>query len=382
MPLGGAGRSRLVAGAVVAAAVAFGAGVAQPWASESGGISPGGGGATEVVETGIALDYHVAGIAELQDELIAVTSGGEVVRSRDGRAWEKVPASGFTPRTTTRREGGAACGGDTVRGVAGREGLLVAVGAQSVEPDPGDEYCNAVRKIWVSSDGATWKAVEPSGLAETDSLDTVVADTSGFLAFGYSRASPADRTRARRSRARPHRLALERRGDVGAGPDRRPEQAHGVQVPVRQQHRRARRGDARRRSAPNASAATTTTWSRSGDPTARVRGRSSGSPVSSRSTRPTPTSSRPSPPRTRATSRSRAWARTTATTERQPSGPRRTANDGNRRRWSGPRPATARWTRPRRRGMASFALDSTVRGLVVWRVESAVDRVAEPQFTG
>ena len=191
MPLGGAGRTRLVAGVVVAATVAFGAGVAQPWASESGGISPGGGGATEVVETGIALDYHVAGIAELQDELIAVTSGGEVVRSRDGRAWERVPASGFTPRTTTRREGGAGCAGDTVRGIAGREGLLVAVGAQSVEPDPGDEYCNAVRKIWVSSDGAKWKAVEPSGLAETDSLDTVVADASGFLAFGYSRVSPA-----------------------------------------------------------------------------------------------------------------------------------------------------------------------------------------------
>ena len=191
MPLGGAGRTRLVAGVVVAAAVAFGAGVAQPWAGESRGISPGGGGATEVVETGIALDYHVAGVAELQDELIAVTSGGEVVRSRDGRAWERVPASGFTPRTTTRREGGAGCAGDTVRGIAGREGLLVAVGAQSVEPDPGDEYCNAVRKIWVSSDGATWKAVEPSGLAETDSLDTVIADASGFLAFGYSRVSPA-----------------------------------------------------------------------------------------------------------------------------------------------------------------------------------------------
>jgi len=44
MPLGGTGRSWFVAGAVVAAAVAFGAALAQPWASESGtrGIPTGG----------------------------------------------------------------------------------------------------------------------------------------------------------------------------------------------------------------------------------------------------------------------------------------------------------------------------------------------------
>jgi hypothetical protein len=192
MPLGEAGRSRLVAGAVVGAAVAFGAGIAQPWASESGGVSPGGGGATEVVETGIALDYHMAGVAEFQGGIVGLSSGGEVVRSRDGRAWERVSASGFTPRTSTRREDGEACAGDTVRGVAARNGLLVAVGARSVPPEPGDDYCDARLELWRSSDATTWEPVQPSGLSETDSVDTVVADASGFLAFGYSRTPRAE----------------------------------------------------------------------------------------------------------------------------------------------------------------------------------------------
>jgi hypothetical protein len=200
MSLGGTGRSWFVAGAVAAVAVAFGAGLAQPWASESGSArvpsgraSSAGVAATEVVETGIALEYHVAGVVEWQDELVALTSGGEVVRSGDGRAWETIPASGFASRDRARGEGGEgdACAGDTVRGVAARNGLLVAVGARAVPPEPGDDYCDARLKLWRSGDATTWEPVEPSGLAETDSLDTVVADTSGFLAFGYSRVSPA-----------------------------------------------------------------------------------------------------------------------------------------------------------------------------------------------
>ena len=200
MPLGGAGRSWFVAGAVVAAAVAFGAGIAQPWASESGsgGVPTGrasfaGVAATEVVETGIALEYHVAGVVEWRDELVALTSGGEVVHSGDGRAWEAIPASGFASRDRARGQGeeGEACAGDSVRGVAARDGLLVAVGARAVPPEHGDDYCDARLKLWRSGDATTWEPVEPSGLAETDTLDTVVADTSGFLAFGYSRASHA-----------------------------------------------------------------------------------------------------------------------------------------------------------------------------------------------
>ena len=200
MPLGGAGRSRLVAGAVVAAAVAFGAGIAEPWAGESGsarvpngGASVAGVAATEVVETGITLEYHVAGVVEWQGALVALSSGGEVVRSGDGRAWEAIPASGFASRDRARREGGEgeACAGDTVRGVAARNGLLVAVGARSVPPEPGDDYCDARLELWRSNDATTWEPVVPSGLAETDSIDTVVADTTGFLAFGYSRASDA-----------------------------------------------------------------------------------------------------------------------------------------------------------------------------------------------
>lgn len=195
MPLSRRGRSGFVAGGVIAAAVALGAVVAQPWVSESGSAqvqagsaSPRALGATEVVETGIALHDHVAAVTEFQGDLVAVTGGGEVVRSRDGRAWQKVPATGFTPRSRARRESGEACAGDSVRGVTARNGLLVAVGAQAVPPEPGDEHCDARLKLWVSRDAATWSAVDPVGLAPTDTLDTVVADTSGILAFGYSRA--------------------------------------------------------------------------------------------------------------------------------------------------------------------------------------------------
>ena len=139
MPLGGAGRTWFVAGAVAAVAVAFGAGLAQPWASESGSA-----------------------------------------RVSSGRA----SLSGLS-RDRARGEGGEgdACAGDTVRGIAARNGLLVAVGARAVPPEPGDDYCDARLKLWRSGDATTWEPVEPSGLAVTDALDTVAADTSGFLAL-------------------------------------------------------------------------------------------------------------------------------------------------------------------------------------------------------
>jgi hypothetical protein len=193
MPLGRAGRKWFVAAAVVTACVAVGAGLAQPWASEPGaGRPPGGAFDTDAVETDIALDYHVVGVTELRGELVALTSGGEVVRSRNGRAWEKVTASGFTPRRRARDVDGEACAGDAVRGVAAWNGLLLAVGQRAVPPEPGDEYCDARLRVWVSTDATTWNAVEPSGLAETDAVDTVVADTSGFLAFGYTRPAPSE----------------------------------------------------------------------------------------------------------------------------------------------------------------------------------------------
>jgi hypothetical protein len=127
----------------------------------------------------------VAGIAEWRGELVAVTSGGEVVRSGDGRAWKTVPASGFASRDRARGTDGEACAGDTVRGVAARDGVLLAVGARAVPPEPGDDYCGARLELWRSTDATTWEPVKASGLSETDTLDTVVADTSGFVAFGY-----------------------------------------------------------------------------------------------------------------------------------------------------------------------------------------------------
>jgi hypothetical protein len=62
-----------------------------------------------------------------------------------------------------------------------RDGLLVAVGAQSVEPEPGDEYCNARRMVWVSSDAETCTTVEPSGLAEGDYVATDVGGGGGAI---------------------------------------------------------------------------------------------------------------------------------------------------------------------------------------------------------
>jgi hypothetical protein len=194
MALGRGVRGGFVAGVVVAVAVAAGAGLAQPWAGDPGAprARTGGAAAAEVVETGIPLRSHVAGVAPFGGELVAVTGGGEVVRSRDGRSWRQVPTTGFSPRTTTRRKNGEACAGDTVGGVAAGNGLLVAVGEQAVDSEPGDEYCDARRKVWVSNDAATWRAVEPSGLAATDVLDAVAGDPSGFLAFGSARPPRSD----------------------------------------------------------------------------------------------------------------------------------------------------------------------------------------------
>jgi hypothetical protein len=64
-------------------------------------LSLGGVDETEVVETGIPLEYHVAGVVEWRGDVVALTSGGEVVRSRDALAWDTVPASGV--RTGYRR---------------------------------------------------------------------------------------------------------------------------------------------------------------------------------------------------------------------------------------------------------------------------------------
>lgn len=66
-------------------------------------------------------------------------------------------------------------------------GSSLSSGGQSVDPEPGDEYCDARLKVWVSDDAATWRAVEPAGLEATDVVDTVVGNTSGFLAFGSPR---------------------------------------------------------------------------------------------------------------------------------------------------------------------------------------------------
>ena len=194
MALGRGVRVGLVVGTVVAVALAAGAGLAQPWVGGPGAarVPTGGAGVAEVVETGIPLRSRLAGVAPFGGELVAVTGSGEVMRSHDGRSWRQVPATGFMPRATTRRENGEACAGDTVGGVAGANGLLVAVGEQAVDPEPGDEYCDARRKVWVSNDAATWRAVEPSGLAATDVLDTVVGDSSGFLAFGPARPLRSD----------------------------------------------------------------------------------------------------------------------------------------------------------------------------------------------
>jgi hypothetical protein len=194
MSKGRAGRRWFVGSAVVAVAIAVGAGLAQPWASDSssGRVQTGGsfpGIETEVIETGIELRYSVAGIVEWRGEVIALTGGGEVVRSRDGRAWEQVAASGFSPRTRATGEDGRACAGDGVRGVAARGDLLVAIGQRAVPAEPGDEYCDTRLEVWVSTDAATWNAVEPSGLADTDTVATVVADRPGFLAFGSSRVA-------------------------------------------------------------------------------------------------------------------------------------------------------------------------------------------------
>ena len=88
--------------------------------------------------------------------MTAWRSAGECgLGSSPARWWRQVPATGFIPRTTTRREYGEACAGDTVGGVAAGNGLLVAVGAQAVDPEPGDEYCDARRRVWVSNDAAT-----------------------------------------------------------------------------------------------------------------------------------------------------------------------------------------------------------------------------------
>ena len=76
-----------------------------------------------------------------------------------------------TPARATRSEGS-------------RPGTVFSLRwGRAVPPEPGDDYCDARLKLWRSGDATTWEPVEPSGLAVTDSLDTVAADTSGFLAL-------------------------------------------------------------------------------------------------------------------------------------------------------------------------------------------------------
>lgn len=198
MPLGRAGRSLLVAGGVVIG-VALVAGLAQPWSSPSGSTAldiggAGGGDRMEVVETGVSLgNSSIAGVAEWRGELVAITGDGTVARSADTRAWERVPATGFAPSARAGREGeGEECAGDGVRGLAARNGLLVAVGERAVPPEPGDDYCDARLKLWRSTDAATWTVVEPSGLAETDRVDAVASHPAGFLAFGFPRVADRD----------------------------------------------------------------------------------------------------------------------------------------------------------------------------------------------
>jgi hypothetical protein len=202
MPLGRAGRTGFVVGGVVAVGIAVVAGLAQPWSSPSAsagvGIrAAGGGGSTEVVETGLALGgYSIAGVAEWRGDLVAITGAGAVARSPDARRWEEVPATGFAPPERDGRDG-EECAGDAVRGLAARNGLLVAVGQRAVPPEPGDDYCDARLKLWRSSDATTWEAAEPSGLAETDHVDAVVSDAAGFLAFGSSRVADRDKDESR-----------------------------------------------------------------------------------------------------------------------------------------------------------------------------------------
>jgi hypothetical protein len=172
--------------------IALVAGLAQPWSDPSGAtrLDPRGGG-TEVIETGVSLgDYSIAGIAEWRGELVAITGAGGVARSLDARRWEKVSATGFAPpERDVRGDGrdGEECAGDTVRGLAAANGLLVAVGQRAVPPEPGDDYCDDRLKLWRSNDATTWEPFAPSGLAETDRVDAVVSDATGFLAFACAR---------------------------------------------------------------------------------------------------------------------------------------------------------------------------------------------------
>jgi hypothetical protein len=142
-------------------------------------------------ETGVSLgDYSIAGVAEWRGELVAITGAGGVARSLDARRWEKVSATGFAPpERDVRGDGrdGEECAGDTVRGLAAANGLLVAVGQRAVPPEPGDDYCDDRLKLWRSNDATTWEPFAPSGLAETDRVDAVVSDATGFLAFGSAR---------------------------------------------------------------------------------------------------------------------------------------------------------------------------------------------------
>jgi hypothetical protein len=72
--------------------------------------------------------------------------------------------------------------------VAAGDGFLVAVGQQSVDPKPGDEYCDARSKVWVSDDAATWRAVEPAGPSPTDgSMDAATAWSGGVVALDSTR---------------------------------------------------------------------------------------------------------------------------------------------------------------------------------------------------
>jgi hypothetical protein len=178
-----------VAGGIVALGIAVAAGLARPWSGSSGG----GGGGTEVVQTGVALDgYSIAGVAEWRGGLVGITGGGAVARSPDARRWERVPATGFTPPVRDEREGEEACTGDAVRGLAARDDLLVAVGERAVPPEAGDDYCDARLVLWRSTDARTWERVEPAGLAETDEVEAVVSDATGFLAFGAPRILDPD----------------------------------------------------------------------------------------------------------------------------------------------------------------------------------------------
>jgi hypothetical protein len=158
-------------------------GVAQPWSSDPGSRVQAGGASfdVEVIETGLDLGGHqVAGVIEWQGGLLAVSTAGAVVRSPDGRRWENVMATGFAPRR------GDDCMGDAVRGIAAANDVVVAVGRRYVPPDPGDDYCQTRLRLWRSRDGAAWEVVDPSGLADTDRVDTVVTHAGDVLAFGSS----------------------------------------------------------------------------------------------------------------------------------------------------------------------------------------------------